>query len=503
MSTLPIVKAPTKASARDLPDLIARGALDVEVEGESSAEEVNAMLRAFAERARWYEEMLDSIPFPISVTDENMAWTFVNRAAEEVSGKKRHEVLGMQCHNWGADICQTERCGIAMLRKGEPRSFFKQPGIERDFQVDVAYLSKGHIEVVQDVTEVEELRAKAEAEAEARRQEAAQLQTNMEGILSVLEDLSSGDLRLTRQLSEQGTAGQISRAVTDLVRKLQSDVHDLSVASRELKELAENGESQSELALSAADHASQELSNAVHQMKEATTSVARVSSSVDELNRSIESVAEGAKRGSVVAHEAVQNAQSADQLVARLGESSSQIGEVVKVINAIARQTNLLSLNATIEAARAGEVGKGFAVVAHEVKELAKDTSKATDEIASQVRAIREDSSESASAISEIGAVISRINDLQAEISTAVVTQADNTSTIASTFDALVRSTADAGASIDKVVDASSQVRTVADNTRQNAVQLAQTAERLSKLVQRFTLPPSAGRPEARFEPQI
>ncbi len=131
----------------------------------------NRMKQEAEDRAYWYESMLDAIPFPISVTDMEMNWTFINQASEKVTGLRRKEILGKPCHNWSADICRTERCGIAMLRAGTPTSYFTQPGLERDFQVDAAYLTDpsgdrvGHIEVVQDITQLNRLKTEAEEKA--------------------------------------------------------------------------------------------------------------------------------------------------------------------------------------------------------------------------------------------------------------------------------------------------------------------------------------------------
>ena len=129
--------------------------------------------------------------------------------------------------------------------------------------------------------------------------------------------------------------------------------------------------------------------------------------------------------------EAVQAATAANTTISRLGESSVQIGQVIKVITSIAEQTNLLALNATIEAARAGEAGKGFAVVANEVKELAKETAKETEDISKKIAAIQGDTKGAVDTIGRVEAVIGRINDLSSSIAGAVEEQTATTNEIA------------------------------------------------------------------------
>lgn len=119
-----------------------------------------------------YESSLDAIPFPVSVTDNEMNWIFFNNAVSEITGFKRSEMLGKQCSNWNADICNTGKCGIQMLRKGEMTSFFKQPGMDMDFRVDTQYIKNakgeniGHIEIIQDITAENRVREFQEQEVE-------------------------------------------------------------------------------------------------------------------------------------------------------------------------------------------------------------------------------------------------------------------------------------------------------------------------------------------------
>ncbi len=157
----------------------------------------------------------------------------------------------------------------------------------------------------------------------------------------------------------------------------------------------------------------------------------RVQSSTDQMTAAITEIARNATESAQVASSAVQLAASTNTIVGSLGESSAKIGQVLKVITTIAQQTNLLALNATIEAARAGTAGKGFAVVANEVKELAKETAKATEDIGRRIEAIQGDANNAVDAIGKIGAVIDQIHDISNTIAGAVEEQTAVTNEIA------------------------------------------------------------------------
>jgi len=158
-------------------------------------EGINKTLDLVVNKVYWYEQMLDSIPFPISVTDMNMNWTFFNKPAETITGKSRKEWLGKQCSNWGADICNTEKCGVKTLRKGGLTSFFTQTGLDKDFQVDTAYLIDekgnqiGHIETVQDIT-------KASQSAKYNEKEVQRLSNN-------LKLISEGNLNIDSNIDKE------------------------------------------------------------------------------------------------------------------------------------------------------------------------------------------------------------------------------------------------------------------------------------------------------------
>ena len=152
-----------------------------------------------------------------------------------------------------------------------------------------------------------------------------------------------------------------------------------------------------------------------------------VAAGAEEMGASIREIASNAAEASEVAARRSTAAETTTATVAKLGESSAEIGNVVKVITSIAEQTNLLALNATIEAARAGEAGKGFAVVANEVKELAQETAKATEDIAKRVLAIQGDTTAAVAAIEEISSIVAQISDRQTTIACAVEEQTATT----------------------------------------------------------------------------
>jgi len=174
--------------------------------------------------------------------------------------------------------------------------------------------------------------------------------------------------------------------------------------------------------------------------------------------------------------------------MAQLGVSSQEIGNVLKVISSIAEQTNLLALNATIEAARAGELGKGFAVVANEVKELARQTSRATEEISQNVTNIQKDVRGAISSITTISDIINKINDISGIIASAVEEQAATTNEIGRTVSEAATGSTEIARNVDSVSTVSRNTTEGAANSQKAANELARMAGELQQLVGRFAI---------------
>jgi methyl-accepting chemotaxis protein len=187
-----------------------------------------------------------------------------------------------------------------------------------------------------------------------------------------------------------------------------------------------------------------------------------------------------------VAKSAVDMAQSTNETMKKLGESSAEIGNVIKVITSIAEQTNLLALNATIEAARAGEAGKGFAVVANEVKELAKQTAKATEEISLKISASQGVTMGAVAAIEEIGAVIHQINDISNSIASAVEEQAVTTNEISRSVTEAAQGIHDITKNIGGVANSARNTTQGANDTKSASLALAEMAAHLHAAVSEF-----------------
>jgi methyl-accepting chemotaxis protein len=218
--------------------------------------------------------------------------------------------------------------------------------------------------------------------------------------------------------------------------------------------------------------------------------ISTVAAAVEEMHASIGEISRSASEATRVAEEAVQTVRHTNETVAQLGTSSAEIGKVIEVITSIAEQTNLLALNATIEAARAGEAGKGFAVVANEVKELAKGTADATEEIKRRIAAIQTDTTGAVLAIEQISTVIGQINEIQSTIASAVEEQTATTTEIARSIQEAAGGTAEMGQSIEMFAGTAQRASEGALANRAVVAALQEVMDELNGLAGRQALAP-------------
>ena len=217
--------------------------------------------------------------------------------------------------------------------------------------------------------------------------------------------------------------------------------------------------------------------------EEVSVNAQSLANAVEQLDSSIKEIASNASNAASVARNAVGAADETNVTITRLGESSAEISGVIKAINSIAEQTNLLALNATIEAARAGEAGKGFAVVANEVKGLAKETSKATEDIIGRIGSIQTDTLEAVDAIGRVSEIITQINESQNAIAGAVEEQTAMTSEISQNISQVAMGSGEITRNVSAVVDSARDATATSQETQVTASDIEEMAADLMKMV--------------------
>jgi methyl-accepting chemotaxis protein len=328
------------------------------------------------------------------------------------------------------------------------------------------------------------------------------------------DELSKGDLTGSLDIDQKDEIGILSKALNDLIRNLgrmlreiTDSIGNLSNSSANLSDismqLSENSGQTSErsnMVAAGAEEMSTNMTAVAAAVEEASTNVSMVASASEEMTATINEIARSTDKARDITSQAVSDAHGASETVNLLGRAAQEIGQVTETITEISEQTNLLALNATIEAARAGEAGRGFAVVANEIKELAKQTAAATDEIKRKIEGIQNSTTGTVGQIQHISGVIDEVNEIVSTIATAVEEQsvttreiADNISQAAQGLQEITQSVAQssmvAESSARDILDvhrASQEIFSSSEQVNLHAEELSRLSENMKQMVEAF-----------------
>jgi methyl-accepting chemotaxis protein len=301
-----------------------------------------------------------------------------------------------------------------------------------------------------------------------------------------LKLLASGDLTLRAEDSHSDELAEMAKWFRDSIGKLRAAIALVAASANRVSSASGDLNTVIEEMSTTAEETTTQVNLVVASTDTVSSSLQTVATGTEQMSSSLKEIAANVSEAARVSREAVNVTVSTNKTVSKLGESSAEIGDVVKVITSIAEQTNLLALNATIEAARAGESGKGFAVVANEVKELAKQTARATEGIRTRVDAIQSDTKESVGAITTISTIIGQISEFSNAIAAAVEQQNTTTSAIARNISNGARISSEIAASIASVAKAARVTSSGAGELRKATHDLSRMSSELRELVAQF-----------------
>ena len=328
--------------------------------------------------------------------------------------------------------------------------------------------------------------------AEHEQAAAADLRAKVDEMLKVVEAAAQGDLTQEVTVTGDDAIGQLGQGLHDFLGNLRTSIGGIAGNAQSLSSSSEELTSVSQQMSATAEETSAQAGVVSGAADQVSRNVQTVATAAEQMSVAIAEISKSAAAAAGVATNAVRVADTTNATIAKLGESSHEIGNVIKLITSIAQQTNLLALNATIEAARAGEAGKGFAVVANEVKELAKETTKATEDISQRIAAIQGDTQSAVAAIKQISGVINQINDISNTIASAVEEQTATTAEMNRNIAEAAKGSSEIAQNIVGVAQAAQSTSGGATQTQSASGELSRMASELQQLVGQFKYEESA-----------
>ncbi len=490
-----LTAVPESLTADSITEGIARGLLVVEKPIVGAGRPVGSLgLMLSPDRSRATQREVVLILVAVTLGLAILGWLVTRRQARRVCGavadvvRVAREMADGNLNpvmNTGAG---TSRDEIALLTEALGRTL---EGMREALQSERVNWS----EVGAQRLAAEKHRGELAERAEREREQHETLQAEVARVLEVVHTAVAGDLTRPLPRLTEPTVARLGKALGDLLADLRrrigainGQVTALAGAATGMADVAESLDRE-------AREARRHVGEAAEVVTAVDTAVTTVRGNVENLTDSLHQVATHAVEASTVAQSAIQALEEADQTMHRLGRSSAEIDDVVRTITEIATQTNLLALNATIEAARAGEAGKGFAVVANEVKDLARGTARATEEIGGKIAALQADSGDSVRSITRIDEVIRRINGIQAGIAESSAQQRLTAGDIGTQVHDVSEGSARIGRIMGQVATGAVRTAEGAARTLEASQSLAGYAAELRTLVAHFQVGDASGTP--------